>query len=901
MTLSAPQTLEQSIDKNTFPTLKDLLWQSAAKNPQAEAILAPGRKPLTRDRLVKQCEAVVTKLNSIGVGRQDRVAIALPNGPEMGVVFLAVACGATCAPLNPDYRAPEFEFYLSDLNAKALIIQTGVADPAREVATALNIPIIELTPILEEEAGIFTLTGGETNTPALPGFAETNDIGLVLHTSGTTSRPKVVPLTQLNLCTSAKNIKNTLNLTEADRCLNIMPLFHIHGLIAALLSSMGAGGSIVCTPGYYAPKFFGWWEEFKPTWYTAVPTMHQGILARATTSEKIHSPRFLRSSSASLPPQVMAELEATFNAPVIEAYGMTEATHQMASNPLPPADRKPGSVGLAAGPELAIMDDAGNLLKPEETGEVVIKGANVTLGYENNPKANEGAYTNGWFRTGDLGYLDPQGYLFLKGRIKEIINRAGEKISPREVDEVILDHPAVAQVVTFGMPHKLLGEEVAVAVVLKEGKTPTEAEIMEFAAARLANFKIPRKVVFLKEVPKGPTGKIQRIGLAERLGITADEATTEKSEYVAPRTATETELVKIWQNILELPQVGVLDNFFELGGDSMLAATMFLKIEEKYQKRPPLSVMLQTPTVENLAQILDNPQAAGIWESLILIKPGSAKTPLFLVHDADGETFLYLNLARELDPERPVYGLQPLAKEGIPILHTRIEEIATYYIEKIRTVQPQGPYYLGGLCAGGVIAFEMALQLQAQQQKVELVALFDSNDVHAPLKTGRISNQRLSNLSNAFNQEQQKSPVEKTLSLLKILGKKAKNVISYEIGSRVQKNKEQSQVKALRHHLDNNLPLPESLKGITPRTVYQVSQKEYNPEKQFDGEITLFRATTGEGIDEAYINRYSDPLLGWSQRTTKPVKVFDVPGGHSSMLQQPHVKDLGQKLNSCLN
>jgi oxalate---CoA ligase len=301
-----------------------------------------------------------------------------------------------------------------------------------------------------------------------------------------------------------------------------MPLFHIHGLIAATLSSLAAGASVSCTPGFNALKFFTWFDEVRPTWYTAVPTMHQAILARAGRNlESIEAGRlrFVRSSSASLPPQVMIELEETFGVPVIEAYGMTEAAHQMASNPLPPAPRYAGCVGLAAGPELGIMDEAGQLLPPGALGEVVIRGENVTTGYENNPSANASAFTNGWFRTGDQGTLDEAGYLRLTGRLKELINRGGEKISPLEVDAVLLDHPAVEQAVTFGMPHSMLGEDIAAAVVLREGASTSERDIRDFVAVRLASFKVPRRVLFLTEVPKGPTGKVQRIGLAKQLGI----------------------------------------------------------------------------------------------------------------------------------------------------------------------------------------------------------------------------------------------------------------------------------------------------------------------------------------------------------------------------------------------
>ncbi len=497
----------------------------ATGRDDAVALIAPATPALTFAGLRALVTETVQTLNRAGVGRNDRVAIVLPNGPVMVAAFLGVAAGTASAPLNPGYRADEFEFYLSDLNAKALIAQAGVDSPAIAVAEKLKIPIIWLTPTPERGAGSFTLdTGAMPLSSAGPTFAEPDDIALVLHTSGTTSRPKIVPLAQKNICATARNVSTTLRLTPEDRGLAIMPLFHIHGLMAATLAPLSVGSSVFCSPGFNALKFFSWLEESRANWYTAVPTMHQAILSRAGHNAAIiaaHKLRLIRSSSSSLPPQVFAELEKTFGAPVIESYGMTEAAHQMASNLLPPGARKPGTVGVAAGPDVEIMSDDGKILPRGATGEIVIRGDNVTSGYESNPKANAEAFTNGWFRTGDQGAMDSDGYLSITGRLKEIINRGGEKISPREVDEVLMDHPAVAQVVTFGIPHEKLGEEVGAIVVKREGTAPTERELRDFVATRLADFKVPKKVIFMDEIPKGATGKLQRIGLAQKLGITA--------------------------------------------------------------------------------------------------------------------------------------------------------------------------------------------------------------------------------------------------------------------------------------------------------------------------------------------------------------------------------------------
>jgi acyl-CoA synthetase (AMP-forming)/AMP-acid ligase II len=488
----------------------------------APAIGAPGRPPMSHGVLRGLVERAITCLNGMGIGRGDRVAMVLPNGPEMAAAFVAVTCAAIAAPLNPAYCADEFDFYLRDLKAKCLIVQRGVASVARLAAAALGIAIVELLPCGGPGDFVLCPEAIPTANPAGSGAARGEDIALLLHTSGTTSRPKIVPLRHANITASACHIRDTLALTSDDCCLNIMPLFHIHGLIAAVLASLSAGASDSCTPGFQAFRFFSWFDEVRPSWFTAVPTMHQALLVYAERSKDIISRgrlRLVRSSSASLPSPVMAALEAVFGVPVIESYGMTEAAHQMSSNPLPPRPRYAGSVGIAAGPELAIIDDHGDILPPGALGEVVIRGANVTSGYENNPEANAAAFINDWFRTGDQGLLDDAGYLRLTGRLKEIINRGGEKISPLEIEAVLLKHPAIAQVVIFGLPHSKLGEEVAAAIVLRAGVTLDEHGLRDFARARLAGFKVPRKVVFLREIPLGSTGKLQRSGLAKSLGL----------------------------------------------------------------------------------------------------------------------------------------------------------------------------------------------------------------------------------------------------------------------------------------------------------------------------------------------------------------------------------------------
>ncbi|MEM6740724.1 MAG: acyl--CoA ligase [Pseudomonadota bacterium] len=504
-------------------TLESLLAPHSAEAP---ALGAPGRAWLSYGGLRRLTAETRASLRAAGVAASDRVAIVLPNGPEMAAAFVTIAQSATTAPLNPAYREDEFAFYLEDLKAKAIVLADGYDGPALAAAQRFGLTILRLSFAEDAPAGTFTLTlEGSTGEAAPDGAPSASDIALILHTSGTTSRPKIVPLLHSNVAASAQNIARSLDLTSADRCLNVMPLFHIHGLVAAVSASLAAGGQVWCAPGFDALKFFGWLKDADPTWYTAVPTMHQAILSRAKRNTDVIENarlRFLRSSSASLPGPVMTQLAETFGAPVIEGYGMTEAAHQMCSNPLGAGAQKPGSVGLPAGPEVRTAHETENRLV-EGTGEIVISGPNVTPGYEGNPEANAKNFFEAdgkrWFRTGDQGAFDQDGYLSLTGRLKEIINRGGEKVSPLEVDGVLSDHPAVAQVVTFALPHPKLGEEVAAAVVLREGQTATEREIRDFGAERLADFKVPRKVVLLDEIPKGATGKLQRIGLAEKLGL----------------------------------------------------------------------------------------------------------------------------------------------------------------------------------------------------------------------------------------------------------------------------------------------------------------------------------------------------------------------------------------------
>jgi oxalate---CoA ligase len=491
-------------------TLMDLWSRDVDKNT---ALIVPDGGPsLSYADLREQVLASAEALRRGGIGVGMPVSIVLTNGLEFLVAFLAVTWArAIAAPLNPAYKADEFAYYMKDAGTQAVILPPG-DHAARDAAAQLDVDAWEARL---DARGIVQLErlSAEVQQRADEGPPRPDDVALFLHTSGTTSRPKGVPLTHANLRASLRNIATTYALTPEDRSLIVMPLFHVHGLLGATFSTFLSGGTAIVPSRFAASSFWRDARAHGASWYSAVPTIHQILLSRAEQDGAPRSGlRFIRSCSAALAPSMLAQMEARFGAPVLEAYGMTEASHQMASNPLPPGTRKPGTVGPGTGVEIAILDEQGEFVPRGTAGEVSIRGRNVMQGYHNNPEANSKAFANGYFRTGDQGVLDEGGYLTLTGRLKELINRGGEKISPIEVDGVLLEHPAVAEAVCFAVPDPKYGEEVHAAVVLKG--SATAEEIRRFCLDRLADFKVPKQLYITDHLPRTATGKIQRRNVA---------------------------------------------------------------------------------------------------------------------------------------------------------------------------------------------------------------------------------------------------------------------------------------------------------------------------------------------------------------------------------------------------
>jgi acyl-CoA synthetase (AMP-forming)/AMP-acid ligase II len=584
--------------------LLQLVQTWARDQSERIALLAPDQSPVTFAQLGGRVQALGDALARAGVTAQTPVAMAMPNGLEAAVCFLGVASHAPCVPLNPALSGEELRFCIEDAGARFIVSSAGVHGAAQDAARRLALTVVDCAGMALQDGPVVS-SGKAAGLAGSPACAP-EDVALMLHTSGTTSRPKLVPLTHANLVASARSVAQCLALGPSDRSLNVMPLFHIHGLVGVLLASLVSGSSVVCTPGYKQSAFVDWVEAFQPTWYSAVPTIHQSVLAIAQAYRKRlpqHRFRFIRSSSAALSPTTARALEAAIGAPVVEAYGMTEASHQMASNPLPPALRKGGSVGLPAGAQIQILGANGDKLQADEIGEIVVRGPGVMTAYGGMSPPAASAFVDGWFRTGDLGRIDSDGYVFITGRLKEIVNRGGEKVSPREVDDALLEHHQVLQAATFGVPHPTLGEDLVAAVVAKPNSGLVESTLRHFLIARMAAHKVPSRLLFVDELPKGSTGKVQRHKLHEQLGALL------QTRFVEATGDIERSVQAIFRSVLQLDAVGAHDNFFALGGDSLKGMRAVSQINREHGVNLAATALFHHPTVVELAVAIDQAAA----------------------------------------------------------------------------------------------------------------------------------------------------------------------------------------------------------------------------------------------------------------------------------------------------
>lgn len=590
---------------STAGTIRELIF-NGRRDLSAAALMSVEGRVLSYRQLHEQIAHTVVALNSIGLGPRDRVATLIPNGPVMATVLLSVASGFACVPLNPGLKRAELDQYFTDVRPRCLLVPSGAKGEAVDAAAGAGVEVLEVESA-GTGAGAFTIKGLEEMGGLDPVWAGNDDAVLMMQTSGTTAKPKLVALSGSIVAHSVMVIAERLGLTKDDSCINVLPLFHVHGQIV-LLSTLSTGGSVVCAPGFDPGKIFAWFARFKPTWYSAVPTMQRSIMDLAIAGREAIPRgrlRFIRSASSALPVRLIHDLEEAFGVPVIEAYGMTEASHGITSNLLPPGKRKAGSVGIPfRGEEVSVVDGGGRRLGARETGEIVIRGKNVITSYVDDPEANARSFVDGWLRTGDLGYMDEEGYLYIVGRIKDVINRGGEKIAPREVEEALLEADEVSQAIAFPVTHPTLGEDIAAAVVVKRGHQVDGSRLRAGLAGRIAEHKIPQRIFVVDEIPKGPTGKPQRWEMAKVLGIDAGREPTKRAPPMRP-SGTEEKVQRIWMEVLKRDDVGMGERFLEAGGDSLRITQLASRLKAEFGIDLDVGALFEADTIQEQARLVE--------------------------------------------------------------------------------------------------------------------------------------------------------------------------------------------------------------------------------------------------------------------------------------------------------
>lgn len=838
----------------------------APVDESATAFAAYGRDPLSYGELARQIESLRGVIAGAGIQPGGVVALAVRGGPEFITVFLAISTVGACAPLDPALTEPEFTAGLVRLGAQALVCEPGTA--AFAAATALGIGVLTLCTLPGDPAGVCTLAPVEGSARG-GRFA---DAALLLQTSATTGTPKLVPLTSANLEAMALHDSRALQLTSADRFLALMPLFHLHGISAAL-TQLAVGGAVMATPGFDAEEFVAWLAEFRPTWLSSTPVLHRALLALASRHpEAFRSAplRLVRSTGAGLDPALLSTLEAATGVPVLEGYGLTE-TGGVARSTL--QARRPGSVGRSSGLEIAILDASGARVPAGSEGEIAVRGPSVTSAYVDDPGATRLAFRDGWFHTGDLGHLDEDGFLFLSGRLKEVINRGGEKISPLEVDRVLADHPAVVEAASFAVSHRTLGDDVAAAVVLRAGTKVSERELRRFAATRLAAFKVPRQIAIVDSIPRGPTGKPKRQLLARE---TAAQLKPSEPAVDDPMSRT---LTEIWQRVLGIGEPGAEDDFFALGGDSLSAAAMLQEVFHRFQVDSGSFFTLEffeQPTIRSLALLIRAARAGSSGGACIALRGSGSLPPVFYIPASGQGPYFVRHLARDLGSERPFFVISPVrpATALIPI-----EDVAGSVVNTIRSIRQHGPYVLAGHCYGGVVAFDAARRIVLDGGAVAGLVLFDTATPGYPkmAKSWRryaaYARTALSSLARGRLPLGASEAAAHLRALRRIVGRR--------VSARAARMAPVSDGRKLTS-LDRQVLDGLAMRAYTPR--------------ELAAPILHFIAA----VPPASTRLLDDPRYGWRDFTRRGFEAYPVAASHTSMLESSNTGPLARQLQTFL-
>jgi oxalate---CoA ligase len=717
-------------------TVGEAIRFCAELQPDHAAVVSTGFAPLSYRELQCLIDEVRVALRAAGFGRRARIAIAIPNGPHAALAIVAVACSAVSIPLNPRQTLREIEICLAALRPDAVLLVKGDDCAAKQAAEEIGITIIETTQSTEGALG-FSIGEPQTSTAAAPDEPDEPDPDaptFILQTSGTTSEPKLIPFSHRNMLAAAARLQSWFDLTPQDRCLSVSPVFYSHGLKVTVFTPLLTGGTVTFPTDASKFDYVEWFGILKPTWYSAGPTLHRLIFDQTQSradAKTGHSLRFILSGGAPLPRNVLDGLQRALGVPVVEHYGSSEAA-QIAANLPPPGRSKLGTCGVPGPGIVSIVGEDGCQLPPGEQGEVLVGGPTVISGYLNAPELNRESFVNGWFKSGDIGSIDEDGFLTLHGRKNDLINRGGEKISPVEIDDALMRHPAIAEAAAFPIPHSRLGEDVAAAVVLRPGETATSVELRRYLQDQVASFKIPRRIVIRDRLPKGTSGKVQRRRLTEsweEMSAALPNILTPQLVENAPDPLANGLLI-IWERLLKTAPLSIDDDFFEKGGDSLLAVEMLLEVESLTGQKIPSSILFEATTIRQLARRLS---ASGRLRPKPLIQMNSSGTrpPLIYFHgNFHGFGHSAITLAKLLGADQPLFVIAPHGTEDEPI-PLSIETMAADRLRLILNAQPEGPYRLGGKCLGGIVAFEVARMLIAAGKEVEMVVMLDPPTINA--------------------------------------------------------------------------------------------------------------------------------------------------------------------------
>ena len=847
-------------------SISERLGWLAARQPELPAILSPGRPPLTFAGLTELLDSVASSVRLRGLTAQSRIAVVAGAwGPEAAVAELAVAAAATAVPMNPAATANEIGDLMQRARVNAVVIAEGIDTAAREAADQLGIPVLTLHATLDGPAGTFRLSAGDPNAAVATETVRSSgkDSALIVTTTGTTGRPKLMARTHEELLGALASLHGVLDLTTADRVMALVPL---HSLAAfyMVLGHVMSGGSAVFPSAFDPTNLLTWMKELHVTWYFGNQVVQEGVLSAASRYPAPRSDLKLRlivNGGTPLRPATARALETTLGAEVRPLYAMNEAWH-ITVVPAGMAGKRPASVGITSRLEMRVADEDVRTVAAGQVGEVVIRGPGIIDRYLDDPEATSVAFRGGWFHTGDIGFLDDDGYLTLTGRLKEQINRGGEKVSPMEVEEALLSHPAVVDAAAFAIPHRTLGEDVAAAVVL-DGNGVSEADLRDFALDHLAPHKVPRRLVFVESIPR-QMGKVQRVGMADRLGLGPGGVSGQHSS--PPREGTEGCLAEIWQRLLETKApVGRDADFFDLGGDSLLAVEMLLEVEKALSVRVPHSELLKSARLVDLAAAIDHQPDTPPISPLVTIQEGAGLPPFFWVPGGGGSVIGVAGLAFHLGSEQPFYTFQPRGIDGKQAPLTDVEEIAANYLEPMRKVQPEGPYQLGGVSFGGIVAYEMARQLHASGESVCFLAMVDSHypDTYTALRSTR---QRAQYFIHA-------SPAQKADSLRRFVD------LQQRRAARLVKEK-----------LLRVSPRPENEVVPTVIRASYIALRHYRP-RPHSGRLTYFLAETP---------KEPGSMKRWAQVATGGFEVHEVPGAHADCMREPLLGVFAAQLRQCL-